>query len=100
MNISSKYNTIGPSASAYYFEHQSQPPIHAQPHHSRSRSSSHHPVTEASEGKRSSSRSAQRHRDKSGGRNSREHSSSSLHSLGQRQRDCDNRQTRSSTTSR
>ena len=45
-------------------------------------------------------RSAQRHRDKSGGRNSREHSSSSLHSLGQRQRDCDNRQTRSSTTSR
>ena len=61
MNISSKYNTIGPSASAYYFEHQSQPqqqPLsqhqHSQQHVNRhSRSSSHHPVTES---KRSSSR--------------------------------------------
>ena len=58
MNISSKYNTIGPSASAYYFEHQSQPPLPsaasvASQQQSRSRSSSHHPVTES---KRSSSR--------------------------------------------
>ena len=58
MNISSKYNTIGPSASAYYFEHQSQPPLPSaasasSQQQSRSRSSSHHPVTES---KRSSSR--------------------------------------------
>ena len=83
-----KYNTIGPSASAYYFSNeqpQPPPPMQVQtPHRSRNY-------------EKTRRKTSAEHHQKS---NSREHSSSSLHSLGQRQRDCDNRQTRSSTTSR
>ena len=138
VQASPKYNTIGPSASAYYFaenrdrdhlSQQRQPSRasgnsglggHQEAVHQQQQQGSgnhgHHQQTQSSRdssAKKSRSTSSSQHHhhqqqqqqhshhgreaDKTA---SREHSSSSLHSLGQRQRDCDNRQTRSSNPSR
>ena len=130
VQASPKYNTIGPSASAYYFDSSTREEpqqhlnqqrttssrgYHTQDSHGAPPHGGHGPRDSSAKKSRSTSSSSQQHHHhreqqqhsrevandgKTANSNSREHSSSSLHSLGQRQRDCDNRQTRSSNPSR